>query len=167
MEKSQNLAPSGPHGSKAKICKVCGKEGAGIAIRDHIEANHLEGVALPCNVCGKEFRSRMILRKHTCNRKWNDFVNMGHQVFVVVDIWALRSRSQLRKHNCICWAPFLIKGQNTRIFFIILYSRARVSLRQHRASQHKRLVWLQSINCPERQNKNIQRRGYVGVLTEL
>ena len=69
MEKSQNLAPSGPHGSKAKICKVCGKEGAGIAIRDHIEANHLEGVAIPCNVCGKEFRSRMILRKHTCNRK--------------------------------------------------------------------------------------------------
>ena len=66
MEKSQNLAPSGPAGSKAKICKVCGKEGAGIAIRDHIEANHLEGVSLPCNVCGKEFRSRMILRKHTC-----------------------------------------------------------------------------------------------------
>ena len=66
MEKSQNLAPSGPAGSKAKICKVCGKEGAGIAIRDHIEANHLEGVSLPCNVCGKEFRSRMILRKHKC-----------------------------------------------------------------------------------------------------
>ena len=69
MEKSQNLAPSGPHGSKAQICKVCGKEGAGIAIRDHIEANHLEGVSLPCNTCGKEFRSRMILRKHKCNRK--------------------------------------------------------------------------------------------------
>ena len=67
MEKSQNLCPDG--GSKAKICKVCGKEGAGIAIRDHIEANHLEGVSLPCNVCGKEFRSRQILRKHACNGK--------------------------------------------------------------------------------------------------
>ena len=67
MEKSQNLCPDG--GSKAKICKVCGKEGAGIAIRDHIEANHLEGVSLPCNVCGKEFRSRMNLRRHTCTPK--------------------------------------------------------------------------------------------------
>ena len=40
MEISQNLIPSGRE--KAKICKVCGKDGAGIAIRDHIEANHLE-----------------------------------------------------------------------------------------------------------------------------
>ena len=64
MEKSQNLIPSGT--KKAYICKVCGKDGEGIAIRDHIEANHLEGVSLPCNVCGKECRSRMILRKHTC-----------------------------------------------------------------------------------------------------
>ena len=31
-----------------KICKMCGKEGVGIAIRDHIEANHLDGIALPC-----------------------------------------------------------------------------------------------------------------------
>ena len=67
METSQNLRPDGA--SKAKICKVCGKEGAGIAIRDHIEANHLEGVSLPCNICGKEFRSRQRLRQHTCNRK--------------------------------------------------------------------------------------------------
>ena len=66
MEKSQNLAPSGTEGSKAKICKVCGKEGAGIAIRDHIEANHLKGVSLPCNMCGKDFRSRMMLRMHRC-----------------------------------------------------------------------------------------------------
>ena len=64
MEKSQNLISSGKQ--RADICKVCGKEGAGIAIRDHIEANHLEGVSLPCNVCGKEFRSRMTLRKHKC-----------------------------------------------------------------------------------------------------
>ena len=64
MEKSQNLIPNGKE--KAKTCKVCGKEGAGIAIRDHIEANHLEGVALPCNICGKIYRSRMLLRKHKC-----------------------------------------------------------------------------------------------------
>ena len=64
MEKSQNLDSSGT--KKAYICKVCGKEGAGINIRDHIEANHLEGVSLPCNVCGKVFRSRSRLRKHYC-----------------------------------------------------------------------------------------------------
>ena len=64
MEKSPNLIPY--QNAKAKICKVCGKEGAGIAIRDHIEANHLEGVALPCNICGKIYRSRMLLRKHKC-----------------------------------------------------------------------------------------------------
>ena len=65
MEKSQNLITSGR--KRADICKVCGKEGEGIAIRDHIEANHLEGVSLPCNVCGKVFRSRALLRKHNCD----------------------------------------------------------------------------------------------------
>ena len=64
MEISQNLIASGK--ATAKICKVCGKEGQSMAIRDHIEANHLEGVSLPCNVCEKTFRSRMILRKHKC-----------------------------------------------------------------------------------------------------
>ena len=64
MEKSQNILPN--RGRRADICKVCGKEGEGIAIRDHIEANHLEGVSLPCNVCEKTFRSRIILRRHKC-----------------------------------------------------------------------------------------------------
>ena len=66
MEKGLNLIQSG--GTKAYVykCKVCGKEGAGIAIRDHIEGHHLEGVSLPCNICEKTFRSRMILRKHKC-----------------------------------------------------------------------------------------------------
>ena len=64
MENSQNLDPSGRQ--KAKICKFCGKEGQSMAIRDHIEAHHLEGVSLPCNVCEKTFRSRITLRKHKC-----------------------------------------------------------------------------------------------------
>ena len=67
MEKSTNFIPSGR--KRADICKVCGKEGEGIAIRDHIEANHLEGVSLPCNICGKEFRSRMNLRRHNSMNK--------------------------------------------------------------------------------------------------
>merc|ERR1719222_1439547 len=63
MEMSQNISSSG---SKGRICTLCGKEGQYVAIRDHIEANHLEGVLLPCNVCGKELRSRSQLRKHNC-----------------------------------------------------------------------------------------------------
>ena len=64
MEKSQYFIASGKE--RANICKVCGKEGAGIAIRDHIEAHHLEGVSLPCNICEKTFRSRQRLRLHKC-----------------------------------------------------------------------------------------------------
>ena len=64
MEKSPNRTSDGT--KRADICKVCGKEGQWVAIRDHIEANHIEGVSLPCNVCGKECRSRMSLRKHKC-----------------------------------------------------------------------------------------------------
>ena len=56
MYKGQNIASDG---TRASICKVCGKEGQWVAIRDHIEANHLEGVNLPCNACGKMFRSRI------------------------------------------------------------------------------------------------------------
>ena len=62
MEKSQNEAPSG--NCKAHRCKVCGKEGRGSAIKDHIEANHLEGIVIPCNLCDKTFRSRNGLRLH-------------------------------------------------------------------------------------------------------
>ena len=66
MEKSSKLIQSGVKRAYIYQCKVCGKEGAGIAIRDHIEANHLEGVSLPCTSCGKIFRSRCSLRKHNC-----------------------------------------------------------------------------------------------------
>ena len=62
MEKSRNFYANGKQ--KADKCKVCGKEGLGSAIKDHIEANHLEGVVLPCNQCEKVFRCRNNLRKH-------------------------------------------------------------------------------------------------------
>ena len=68
MTKSQNLCSNG-NGRKADICKVCGKEGKGKDIRDHIEANHLEGLSLPCIFCEKTFRSRNTLGKHNCNKK--------------------------------------------------------------------------------------------------
>jgi hypothetical protein len=53
-----------PDGKKASICQVCGKEGKRQNIKDHIEANHIDGISLPCNQCGKSFRSRSALRQH-------------------------------------------------------------------------------------------------------
>jgi len=67
IRKSENLYQSGLH--KAHICTVCGKEGKGQNIKDHIEANHLEGVSIPCNFCEKTFRTRGALRKHNCQEK--------------------------------------------------------------------------------------------------
>ena len=66
MERSQNMIPSGkqadgtPRRKTALICKVCGKEGNPTAIRDHIEANHLEGISIPCDYCDKTFNARPI-----------------------------------------------------------------------------------------------------------
>ena len=62
MEKSKNNY--GDRKTKADRCKVCGKEGMSNAIKDHIEANHIEGIVIPCNLCEKTFRSRNALRLH-------------------------------------------------------------------------------------------------------
>ena len=62
MEKGQNRYTGGS--GFADVCKVCGKEGRGTAIKDHIEANHLEGIIIPCNLCDKTFRSRNGFRLH-------------------------------------------------------------------------------------------------------
>ena len=71
IEKGQKMVPAGkqlsgtPKQQKTFICKVCGKEGHGTLIRDHIEANHLEGVSIPCVFCDNTFASRNALSKHT------------------------------------------------------------------------------------------------------
>ena len=62
MEKSQNKTANGLQ--VAHRCKVCGKEGMGANVKDHIEANHLEGIIIPCNLCDKTFRSRAGFRQH-------------------------------------------------------------------------------------------------------
>jgi len=61
ITKNQNRSPNG---RRPYSCTVCGKEGPGNNLRDHIEANHLEGVCIPCNFCGKTFRCRSGLRMH-------------------------------------------------------------------------------------------------------
>jgi len=65
MAKGQNIIQNGPNSStKAHICTMCGKEGLGQNIKDHIEAKHLEGVSIPCNLCDMRFRTRHTLRNH-------------------------------------------------------------------------------------------------------
>ena len=63
MEKSGNKYGNGRQLTK---CKVCGKEDIGSHIKGHIEANHIEGIAVPCSLCGKTSRSRAALRRHIC-----------------------------------------------------------------------------------------------------
>ena len=49
---------------KAYSCQVCGKEGTMTDIKRHIEAKHVEGIVIPCNLCEKTFSSRQALRNH-------------------------------------------------------------------------------------------------------
>ena len=69
MEKGQHHFDNGK--KLAYICKVCGKEARHRDMKDHIEANHLEGVAIPCSLCDKTFRSRNALRIHLRQHKVN------------------------------------------------------------------------------------------------
>ena len=66
MEKSSQIITFGKvkHQTRADRCKLCGKEGQAVNIRDHIETNHLEGIFLPCSLCEQTFRSRHKLRCH-------------------------------------------------------------------------------------------------------
>ena len=62
MIKSENLLPN--KSQRATICKLCGKEGMISDIKKHIEANHLEGINLPCNHCERVFKSSRTLKDH-------------------------------------------------------------------------------------------------------
>ena len=46
-------------------CNLCGKSAnQKIVIKNHIEARHLEGIEIPCPICGKIFRSNNSLIQH-------------------------------------------------------------------------------------------------------
>ena len=62
MEKTANATADGRR--RLYVCNVCGKEGQSIDVKKHIEANHLEGISIPCNMCDKSSRSRSALSKH-------------------------------------------------------------------------------------------------------
>ena len=63
----ENLMKNGSRMTKVYVCKVCGKEGGSTNIKNHIEANHLEGMFIPCILCVKKFRSRSALKQHNYN----------------------------------------------------------------------------------------------------
>ena len=93
METSENLIQEGKWQKRAKICKACGKEGPSTNIKQHIEANHLEGLSLPCNLCDKIFRSRKVLGNHV-KRKEKIVERQFH----------LHSYVQTQLYpNCICY----------------------------------------------------------------
>ena len=71
MEKGQTMIQHGkyPNGMPRQeisyACKICGKEDKLTNMRNHIEANHLEGISLPCDCCEKSFSTRQNLKRHT------------------------------------------------------------------------------------------------------
>ena len=68
MEFSENRVMSnkkpGTTLGRARVCKVCGKEGPMANIMNHIEANHLGSISCPCDICGKVSKSRNGLAQH-------------------------------------------------------------------------------------------------------
>ena len=71
IEKGQKMIPYGgkrangtPIHQRLSVCKVCGKEGLWNQIKNHIESNHLEGILIPCDYCGKTVSSRHRLTVH-------------------------------------------------------------------------------------------------------
>ena len=68
MVLGHNMIAKGSGTQRASVCQVCGKEGQTSLIKDHIEANHIEGITIPCNHCEKTFRSRRSLRSHNLHQ---------------------------------------------------------------------------------------------------
>ena len=50
--------------SKVYKCKFCGKVDTKHHLGNHIEANHIDGIAIPCKFCEKIVKSRNALRHH-------------------------------------------------------------------------------------------------------
>ena len=63
MDFSENRIANGK--ARARICKVCGKEGEMANIKTHIESNHItSNISHSCDICGKISRSMNGLRQH-------------------------------------------------------------------------------------------------------
>ena len=74
---SENADPY-EKGRRAKICKVCGKEGNYKNIMEHIEANRIAGISILCDLCGQVSKTRSGLMKHKSRHRRNQQAsNMG------------------------------------------------------------------------------------------
>ena len=60
-----------PKYGKARICKVCGKQGVWNDIRKHIEAHHITGVTHTCNFCWNTYKSLNSLAAHKSQKHRN------------------------------------------------------------------------------------------------
>ena len=69
-EKGEKMIPNGKQENgttkhaQSYICKVCKKEDKWFNIRKHIEASHIEGISIPCDICDNTFSSRRRLSEH-------------------------------------------------------------------------------------------------------
>ena len=63
---------------KQYTCKVCGKEGQSINIKQHIEAMHIEGISIACNICHRIFKTRRVIKNHmqTIHKERSDPVSV-------------------------------------------------------------------------------------------
>ena len=85
MDFSENMLNNGK--GRARICKVCGKEGQMADLMRHIESNHItSNVSHSCDICGKI--SRYGLRNYVYIRQ-NNTINDN----------LYRTRDSLRKHK--------------------------------------------------------------------
>ena len=50
-------------GTRARFCKICGKVGKVTTVKQHVEANHINGVNHSCEICGKLSRWKDIFMK--------------------------------------------------------------------------------------------------------
>ena len=71
MKSSDNSDPNSKSGSRRRICKICGQEGPIQDMKNHIEANHIAGISIPCDLCGKLFKSRNSLGSHKSQQHRN------------------------------------------------------------------------------------------------
>ena len=64
MSKGKSLCSDG---RKARICHVCGMEGRGFNIQQHIALKHIEVVSILCKLCDKSFKSMRKIKRHFNN----------------------------------------------------------------------------------------------------
>ena len=64
MHRGENMIGCADQMRIAYVCKICGKQGQKSQVKNHIEANHLEGISIPCTFCEKIFKLSESLRSH-------------------------------------------------------------------------------------------------------